>query len=253
MWMQQVSGFFQGSFDAQYLGEQRVYTTYQTGCFNFESLSTRTAFDEQLFYIDSRASGFEGGIVQVDDIAISGAASTSELEDLIEDVNTAPVGHILNGKVSFNEYDKTRVYTGPSYVDSYGDFKGIAEDDITTVVWDGTPPSVGAEKYRWSQSGNIVFFEFRLDYATVGASNSDVTITLPTDMPTPAVFASQGNDELHSSCSGYISATKGSATAPALTKVRSVRISDGTFKFKATLETGTIAATFASISGFYFA
>ena len=253
MWTQQVAGFFQGSFDAQYLGEQRVYSTYQTGCFNFESLSTRSAFDEQLFKIDDRASGFEGGIIQIGDLSISGAASTSEIEDLIEDSNSSPQGYVLSGKVSFNEYDNTRVYTGNSYITSEGVFKGLSEGDISSVTWDGTAPSSGAEKYRWSRTGNIVFFEFRLDYSVAGVTNSALTIDIPSDMPEPLGLSPQANDELHSAMSGYMSDAKNAAAIPGLSKVRSAKTVAGDYQFKIKLNSGTISAVFANITGFYFA
>ena len=112
MWIDQTAGYYQGSFDAQYLGAEKVYAVYQTDCFNFESLSCRLARNEILLRIDGRAAGFEGGIIQIDDAAFKGTKPTSVITDLIVDSNTAPLGHVLSGKISYSEYDQTKVYMG---------------------------------------------------------------------------------------------------------------------------------------------
>jgi len=246
IWADKVQGFYQGSFDAQYLGEERVYITNQTSCFTFESLSTRTAYDEILFRIGDRSPTFQGSLVQIDDIAISGAYSlNADIEDLIKDDNIDIPGYSLTGRVSFNEYEKTVQYAGSTHPGKYN-------ETLTNVIWDGTDPSSGTEQYRYSRIGNVVFFEMRLEYATAGVSNSYVTIPLPLDMPTPFQLPNNGDSELNSMLNGAISTSNAGTVAPALSKCYWRGDGDGTHSLVARLNSGTISAKFATINGMYF-
>jgi hypothetical protein len=54
------------------------------------------------------------------------------------------------------------------------------------ITWNGTAPSGSTNhQYRWNQIGNLVTFYATLVYGTAGSNNSQVTITLPADLPTP--------------------------------------------------------------------
>jgi len=66
-------------------------------------------------------------------------------------------------------------------------FKEIASQTLSSgITWNGTPPSgTTNHQYRWCQIGNLVTFYATLVYGTAGATNSQVTITLPADLPTP--------------------------------------------------------------------
>ena len=110
MWLDQTSGFYQGAFDAQYIGPEKVYAVYQTDCFNFENLSCRLARNEILLRIDDRAPTFEGGLIQLDDVSLKGTKAGQEITDLVVDSNTSIAGFILSGKVSYSEYNQTKVY-----------------------------------------------------------------------------------------------------------------------------------------------
>jgi hypothetical protein len=54
------------------------------------------------------------------------------------------------------------------------------------ITWNGTPPSgTQTHQYRWNRIGNLVTLYVTLLYTTAGASNSQVIIVLPADLPTP--------------------------------------------------------------------
>jgi len=246
IWGDKVQGFYQGSFDAQYLGEERIYMTNQTSCFTFEALTTRTAYDETIMRVGPRSPTFQGGIIQLDDISISGAYSlNADIENLIKDDNVTIAGYTLTGKVSFNEYEKTVQYSGNNHPGKYN-------ETLTNVIWDGTDPANGTEQYRYSRIGNVVFFEMRLEYATAGANNSYITIPLPLDMPTPFQLPNNGDSELNSMLNGAISTSNDGTVAPALSKCYWRGDGDGTHSCVARLNSGTISAKFATISGMYF-
>lgn len=70
-------------------------------------------------------------------------------------------------------------------------FKDVAEaTDLATVSaisWNGTAPTSPISlNYKWNQVGSLVTVRFNLVYTTAGASNSQLTISLPSTMPTPA-------------------------------------------------------------------
>ena len=269
IWMQQCQGYFQGSFDAQYLGEEKLYCVYQTSSFNFENVIVRTANDEKLVRVDDRAPAFEGGIVQLDDITLTGGAASFNI--LIEDTNT-PAGFMLSGKVSKNGEDATKVYFGNGV---YGTSDGgvavtenssefeifasggsgtglIAADiDAADISWNGTAPtSTVNNKYRWHKLGQMVFFDFRVDYAVAGTSNSQLSITLPSDMPEPYFNSGTGDGEIHIALYGFISTSNNGV--PGLSKAYIKRDDTGGHIVRSVLNSGTVSAKLGIIHGFYF-
>ena len=81
-------------------------------------------------------------------------------------------------------------------------FKDIASQTLSgsLITWNGTPPSgTTNHQYRWNQTGTLVTFYATLLYTTGGASNTQVTIALPSDLPTPysPSALTSGNDMLY--------------------------------------------------------
>jgi hypothetical protein len=66
-------------------------------------------------------------------------------------------------------------------------FREQASQSLSSgITWNGTAPSGSTNhQYRWNQIGNLVTFYATLVYGTAGANNTQVTITLPADLPTP--------------------------------------------------------------------
>ena len=246
IWIDQCEGYYQGSFDAQYLGEEKIYGVYQSACFNFDVLTLRSAYDEKILTVGARASGFEGGIIQLNQLSISGAnSSNTDLESLIADANSSPAGHVLTGKVSFNEYDASV---------SYG-VRNPGQTDLTFsggITWNGTAPTGGSERYRYYRVGNLVFFDFRLDYSSSGTTNSSVTIAIPSDMPQPKLLADTGGGEILQMLRGAMSVDNTGASAPALSKCYLRGDGGGGYEVILGLNSSSISAKFASVSGFYF-
>jgi len=84
-----------------------------------------------------------------------------------------------------------------------------------TILWSsGTAPSgTTNHRYKWSQIGKTVTLSIMLNYGTVGAGNTGVTMALPNDCPTPINWNgwSTGSDIISSSW-GFIGPTTSSAT-----------------------------------------
>lgn len=56
-----------------------------------------------------------------------------------------------------------------------------------TLAWSGTPPSGTLNQtYHWVQIGNMVTLTITLNYTVAGTTNTTVTMTLPSDCPSPA-------------------------------------------------------------------
>lgn len=66
-------------------------------------------------------------------------------------------------------------------------YKDIAEQTYSgTITWGTTAPTtLLANNYQWQQVGKLVTVTIKISYNT-GQTNSQVTLSLPTDMPTPA-------------------------------------------------------------------
>jgi hypothetical protein len=245
IWIEQSQGVYQGSFDAQYLGEHKVYAVFQTSVFDFNSLSMRTAYDERILRVDARATGFEGGLVQFSNISIAGAnPNSADIELLIDDVNTSPKGHVLTGKVSFNEFNKTVQYNAKLAGASGSVF------EASDVTWNGTSPTGGTERYQFSKVGNLVFFDFRLDYGVAGSSNSSVTIAIPSDMPVVNLSGATAS-EIIKTLYGAMSTDNTGATDPNLSKSYLRGDGAGSAEIILTLNSSSVSARFAAVSGFY--
>ena len=67
-------------------------------------------------------------------------------------------------------------------------YKETGEADFSatsTITWGSAPSTAGNYRYRWQQIGNMVVFAFEWTSSALGTL--PLTITLPTDMPSPAI------------------------------------------------------------------
>lgn len=263
MWTEQISGSFQGAFDAQSLGAYKLRAVYQSSCFNFENLVARVAKGEQLARIGERVSGYEGGLIQFDDITLSNASSGLSITDLIADANSPIPGYVLTGKISYNDVDDTRRYLSNAV---YGTYEGMFDESdnpiyragdqgsvdatlSTTITWDGTAPSLGAShSYSWQRIGKMTSFNLRVTHSTAGVGNTTATIALPSDMPLPVYPAGVAANETICLLSGGL-ATAETASPSGLARLR--RNSAGT-GFEIVVTSSSMAAKCAYASGQYF-
>lgn len=252
LWLDQVSGYFQGGMQAQYLDSSKIYVVYQTSSFNFESFSVRTAYNENIFEIDPKATSFDGGIINIGDLALAGAYSGETIDDIIIDNNTSSIGYFITGTVSYNEYNQTRTYTGNEGT------VGWENLSVGSVSWTSgvSPTNPAATVYKWQRIGYIVFFEFRLEYNTAGSNNTGVTIIKQTDMPSPFFGPDvDPTDEYISACAGFITEDPALPPLPPSTSVAFIKYEAsplGATTFNVRLDSGTENAKLACISGFYF-
>jgi len=74
-------------------------------------------------------------------------------------------------------------------------YKDVAEAtdlaSVSTITWSGTasPTTPLTLNYKWNQVGSLVTVRFNLNYTNAGTSNTQLSITLPTTMPTPAAVS----------------------------------------------------------------
>ncbi len=95
---------------------------------------------------------------------------------------------------------------------------GAFDADLTatsTITWDGTPPTTPTARYSWQQIGGWCFFTFRLEYTGAGTTNTQVSCTLPSDMPRPLNMTGAGNSEVICAVigQGYTSNMTGNGSA----------------------------------------
>jgi len=107
------------------------------------------------------------------------------------------------------------------------------------ITWNGTAPSGSTNhQYRWNQIGNLVTFYATLVYGTAGANNTQVTIVLPADLPTP--FSPTGltaaSDVLYSG-SAIVSATTNTIITTARTCMLRRNVANNGFEVIATAPT----------------
>jgi len=98
---------------------------------------------------------------------------------------------------------------------------GVFDADLSataTIDWDGTDPTGGTLRYSWQQIGGWCFFSMRGDYTGAGTTNTTLTITRPSDMPTPADFTGTAASEPVHACAGqgYTSITGNGSAAKAV-------------------------------------
>ncbi|CAB5218805.1 hypothetical protein UFOVP215_22 [uncultured Caudovirales phage] len=66
-------------------------------------------------------------------------------------------------------------------------YKDVAVQTLSGgITWTGTAPSgTTNHSYRWNQVGKLVTLNATISYGTAGASNTQLTLVLPSDLPTP--------------------------------------------------------------------
>lgn len=96
------------------------------------------------------------------------------------------INQSLNGLLETSSFSFRANNTNVTAVGQSQVFKDQAEQNYTgTITWSTTAPTtILNNTYRWQRVGSIVTVQFNFNYS-VAASNTQVTFTLPTDMPTP--------------------------------------------------------------------
>lgn len=107
--------------------------------------------------------------------------------------------------------------TGSTTLSSYHE---AIEQNLGTLTWTATTAPSGTinKKYKWSRIGNIVTVLLKIDASIAGTAVTAVEFEMPSDMPSPAVFASQpvstivavGSGKLASSANPTIGGAEGS-------------------------------------------
>lgn len=163
------------------------------------------------------------------------------------------VGNVTSSGDTLGKVLNTATLAHTNLVDLYESVKDV--DIPSTITWDGTPPSNPvARKYSWQRRGNTVDFDFRLEYGTPGASNTLLTVVLPSDMPRPVALSGvAGGSEIAKGIIGLISAavTVGVST-PGLPKPASLRDDgSGVWSLHVNLNSASISALLGHFSGSY--
>ena len=134
-------------------------------------------------------------------------------------------------------------------------YKDISVQTISSgISWNGTSPSGTANhSYRWNQIGKLVTFNATLNYGTAGASNSQLTLTLPSDLPTPESPTSLTNasEILYFGTGSMNTTTTGVITISRSTMLRRNAANNG---YEIIMTQGTASAVkFVTITIQYFA
>jgi hypothetical protein len=132
-------------------------------------------------------------------------------------------------------------------------YRDVASQTLSGgITWTGTAPSGTANhQYRWNRVGNLVTLYITLVYGTAGANNTQVTITLPSDLPTPfsPTGLTAGNDVLYMGNATITTSTNTTITTARTCMLRRNTANNG-YEIIATTVTG--AQKFVSITLQYF-
>ena len=242
IWANDFGGDFVGILDSSVsLGSERVYASNLNKTFKIDAFSRNTINEVQ---VRNELNASPGGYLEVSAMKLANYYATS-----------------FGWLVDDNSPDKTAVqYTSYSSTGSPPTRRAITSnrgDDsneatiTSTIAWNGTAPSGSSNlRYRWRQVGDMVFFSMRLEYAVAGANNSQLDITIPSDMPIPAVMTGSSANEMVTPIAGNISA--GFLSNPSLSKAMLRDNNAGGYDVRILLNTGTVSADFAFINGYYW-
>ena len=97
VWMKQADGLFSGSFDGQYVGAYKLWSSLQTAGFTFADLNSRTALDEKLFGIGPKNTDYDGAAIVFDNVVVYGGNATDTIKNVTDDQNTATPGYFITG------------------------------------------------------------------------------------------------------------------------------------------------------------
>jgi archaellum component FlaF (FlaF/FlaG flagellin family) len=115
--------------------------------------------------------------------------SAAMLSKYLRIIDTSSFQRKNIGAYSF-QANKTNVAantTSNAFRDTSGTYTG-------SITWVGTAPSGTSDfTYRWTQIGKCVNLNINLYYGTAGASCTQVTMTLPSDCPTPLIPSSMNS------------------------------------------------------------
>jgi hypothetical protein len=132
------------------------------------------------------------------------------------------------------------------------DFNHPGQQTYTgTIAWDATPPGgTTGHSYNWSRIGNMVILFISLTYTTAGVNNTNVTMTLPTDCPSPVqpTGTSATSTGKWYVGTGFIDAALTGGAA----QTRASLQSDGSGGWKLSLNVGATAAKMAQMTVIYW-
>jgi len=259
MWLDDVGGDFEIDLDSSCtMADSRIYASNFNDCVRLHNVDTRGVIHGEVIRTERFTD--PGGYLVVENVnsTIDFPSPESMFIDGNAVVDPTDPRLVMTGFWNMlGDSQKGRVYVGRSYFMPDGTFvpaQRLGDSAFTgTIAWDGTAPSNPTSlRYRWERVGSLVRADFRLEYGTPGATNTVVTLTLPTSMPAPVFMSGTGTNELVAvPITGHI-ATAPSGAVPALVKAYVVRSGSDT-QLKVTLNSGSVSAGYAAFSVTYWA
>jgi hypothetical protein len=97
------------------------------------------------------------------------------------------------GLLTFADAAAFRTYTGTPIQDSVTD-QVFSE----TITWTGTaaPGGTATTRFQWFRLGNLVFFQFRFEWTSIGTSITAAQFPFPAGFPAPAQMTGQNVSEV---------------------------------------------------------
>lgn len=144
-----------------------------------------------------------------------------EIKHKYSNTTTNIPASLVDGEIAINQVDKKLFYKSGSSVLSKSLVDDVTEGSGTysgTIVWaTGTAPSgTTTHSYEWTKVGKMVTMRINLKYSVAGASNNQVSLTLPSGAPTPHVvpgFDTASVSMIRATASLSSVATAGATTA----------------------------------------
>jgi hypothetical protein len=144
--------------------------------------------------------------------------------------------------------------TNASAVPTEQVYRDVAEQTnlatVSTITWSGTtlPTNPISLNYKWEQIGSLVVVRFNLVYTTAGSANTQVTITLPTDMPNPGTITGfTSSTDVLGFGSGSFSSSR---ILPSVNGIVALRKTATSYEFVMTRTSGNINTAWLSFQYF---
>ena len=207
------------------------------------------------------------GVTPIANGGTAGSTATTGFDNLSP---MTTLGDVIYGGASGSRSRLAgNITTTPKYLKSLGDGANAAapswvqpaaadisdyalsgEGTLGTLTWTGTAPTTLLNSvYRWARIGKIILFEFRIEYTTAGSGVTQLSFSLPGDVPVPLDFTGQGSSESGLSGNSFMAQTIDTTTSACRATLRKT----GSSTYDVKLGLGSAAPLFCSGSFIYTA
>ncbi|MGP1354764.1 MAG: hypothetical protein ACTS1Z_15720 [Parasphingopyxis sp.] len=260
IWLDDYAGTAQMILDGQPIGDYRIHISNMNDMVLIPHLFSRRIELETLIRMEHVTDA--GGYAVIRAFNAYSDTGDADPTGLFSDANTdnrilyaGPVNMLKDSAGVRTYIGSPNVYVSPEGLLKFADHAAVGETNVSIssgISWNGVAPTGLSGHYTWQRIGNTVFFSVRLEYSSAGLSNSSLSVAIPSAWPVPALRTGTANNELMDASISVVMASAASGIAPSLTKGYVVGDGNGGHNLRCVLNSSSISAQYASLSGFYF-